>query len=74
PKLLDTYFNLSVNPPQDSPVGRLKAELRIKAVFKGDDGSRIGSMTFLTDLDYVMVREFRTFSITDLDHWGFNHV
>ncbi|MEM0440420.1 MAG: hypothetical protein QW463_02295, partial [Candidatus Caldarchaeum sp.] len=74
PKLLDTYFNLSVNPPQDSPVGRLKAELRIKAVFKGDDGSRIGSMTFLTDLDYVMVREFRTFSTTDLDHWGFNHV
>ncbi|MEM4179603.1 MAG: hypothetical protein QXJ55_08025, partial [Candidatus Caldarchaeum sp.] len=61
-------------PPQDSPVGRLKAELRIKAVFKGDDGSRIGPLTIFTDLDYVMVRELRTFSITVLNYWGFNHV
>ncbi|MEM4346017.1 MAG: hypothetical protein QXI02_03895, partial [Candidatus Caldarchaeum sp.] len=74
PKLLDTYFNLTVKPPQDSPVGRLKAELRIKAVFIGDDGSRIGPMTFFTDLDYVMVRELRTFDITVLDYWGFNRV
>ncbi|MEM4306072.1 MAG: hypothetical protein QXD61_08870 [Candidatus Caldarchaeum sp.] len=74
PKLLDTYFNLTVRPPQDSPVGRLKAELRIKAVFKGDDGGRIGPLTLFTDLDYVMVRELRTFSITVLNYWGFNHV
>ncbi|MEM4346834.1 MAG: hypothetical protein QXH32_10715 [Candidatus Caldarchaeum sp.] len=39
PKRVDTYFNLTVKPPQDSPVRRLKTVLRIKAVFKGDDGS-----------------------------------
>ncbi|MEM2238587.1 MAG: hypothetical protein QXR26_07640 [Candidatus Caldarchaeum sp.] len=63
-----------LKPPQDSPAGRLKAELRIKAVFIGDDGGRIGPITFFTDLEYVMVREFRTFSITVLDYEGFNHV
>ncbi|MEM2237511.1 MAG: hypothetical protein QXR26_02040 [Candidatus Caldarchaeum sp.] len=74
PKLLDTYFNITVKPPKDSPVGRLKAELRVKAAFIGDDGGRIGPITFFTDLEYVMVREFRTFSITVLDYEGFNHV
>ncbi|MEM4574146.1 MAG: hypothetical protein QXF45_06380 [Candidatus Caldarchaeum sp.] len=39
PKLSDTYFNPTVKLPQDSPVRRLKTVLRIKAVFKGDDGS-----------------------------------
>ncbi|MEM2238437.1 MAG: hypothetical protein QW351_08750, partial [Candidatus Caldarchaeum sp.] len=74
PKLLDTYFNLTVKPPQDSPVGRLKAELRIKAVIIGDDGSRIGPLTLFTDLDYILIREFRSFNITVLDYWGFNRV
>ncbi|MEM2334292.1 MAG: hypothetical protein QXZ62_06965, partial [Candidatus Caldarchaeum sp.] len=45
PKLLDTYFNITVKPPKDSPVGRLKAELRVKAAFIGDDGRKIGPLT-----------------------------
>ncbi|MEM2238082.1 MAG: hypothetical protein QW351_06920 [Candidatus Caldarchaeum sp.] len=51
-KRLDTYFNLTAQPSRDYSLGRLQAELGIKAVFIGDDGSRVGPLTLFTDLDH----------------------
>lgn len=73
-RLVERSFNISINPRPDIPTGRLKAELRFRAVFTGADGRSIGPLTVSTDLDYVMIAPYRSFRIQVLDKWGQNPV
>lgn len=73
-KILDTAVNMTLIPKPDIPVGRLKADLRLKAVFRSDDGRVIGPLTIITDLDYVNILPYRTFRIRVLDNWATNPV
>jgi len=71
---VEKFFNVSVAPPQDSPTGRLKAELRLKAVYRQPDGRTMGPLTIYLDLDYVLVQPYRTMVVRLLDYWGINPV
>ncbi|MEM1940095.1 MAG: carboxypeptidase-like regulatory domain-containing protein [Candidatus Caldarchaeum sp.] len=73
-RLVERSFNISVNPRPEVPTGRLKAELRFRAVFTGADGRSIGPLTVSTDLDYVMIAPYRSFRIQVMDKWGQNPV
>ena len=73
-RLVEQSFNISVNPRPDVPTGRLKAELRFRAVFTGADGRSIGPLTISTDLDYVVITPYRSFRIQVMDKWGQNPV
>ena len=73
-KLVDRDLNITVAPPPDAPVGRLKAELRLRAVFTHDDGTRLGPATVPTDLNYIFIQPYRTFNFTVYDRWGLNNV
>ncbi|MDW8062840.1 MAG: carboxypeptidase-like regulatory domain-containing protein [Candidatus Caldarchaeum sp.] len=73
-RLVDRDINITIRPNADVPVGRLKAELKFKAVFTGDDGRRIGPLTVSTDLDYVVIEPYRTFRFRVTDYWGLNPV
>jgi hypothetical protein len=71
---VEKFFNMTVAPPQDSPTGRLKAELRLKATYRQPDGRVLGPLTIISDLGYVMVQSYRTMVVQLLDYWGINRV
>lgn len=71
---VEKIFNITVAPPQDSPTGRVKAELRFKTLFTYPDGRRIGPLTVHVDLDYVLIQPYRTASVQLIDYWGFHSV
>ena len=73
-RLVEREVNITVAPKPDIPVGRLKAELLLKATFTSADGRTIGPLTVNTDLDYVYIQPYRTFRLRILDRWGINHV
>ncbi len=73
-RLVEKEFNITVAPPSNSPIGRLAAELRIKAVFTYDDGRKIGPLTIPVSMDYVQILPYRSFRLKLLDFWGFNPV
>ncbi|GBC69471.1 hypothetical protein HRbin01_01170 [archaeon HR01] len=70
----ERLFNITINPPQDAPVGRLSAELRVGAVFTYDDGRSIGPLTAPVSLGYVEIRPYRTFRLRVMDFLGTNPV
>jgi hypothetical protein len=67
---VEKMFNVTVAPPPDSPVGRLKAGLRMKAEFEYADKRRIGPLTIDLDLDRVLIQPYRTFMLSIYDKWG----
>jgi hypothetical protein len=71
---VEKFFNVTVAPPQDSPTGRLKAELRVKAVYRAPDGRVTGPFTAYLETDYVMIQPYRTMVVSLLDYWGVNPV
>jgi hypothetical protein len=73
-RLVEREFNITVAPPADSPIGRLAAELRMRAVFTYDDGRKIGPLTVPVSLDYVQILPYRSFRLRLLDFWGLNPV
>ncbi|MDW8083904.1 MAG: hypothetical protein RMI49_01710 [Candidatus Caldarchaeum sp.] len=73
-RLVDKDINITISPKPDVPTGRLKAELRFKAVFTGADGRKIGPLTVSTNLDYIVISPFRTFKVRIMDYWGLNPV
>ncbi|MEM1948311.1 MAG: hypothetical protein QXY84_06175 [Candidatus Caldarchaeum sp.] len=73
-RLVERDVNITVNPKPDIPVGRLKAELKFRAVFTAEDGRKIGPLTVSTDLDYVVIAPYRTFTLKITDYWGLNPV
>ncbi|MEM1945890.1 MAG: hypothetical protein QXF95_02605 [Candidatus Caldarchaeum sp.] len=73
-RLVEKDVNITVNPRPDVPVGRLKAELRLKTTFTSADGRVEGPLTASTDLDYITILPYRTFKLRVLDFWGNNPV
>jgi hypothetical protein len=71
---VERMFNVTVTPPQDSPTGRVKAELRFRTLFTYPDGRQIGPLTVHVDLDYVMIQPYRTMAVHLQDYWGFHSV
>ncbi|MEM0478522.1 MAG: hypothetical protein QW074_07775 [Candidatus Caldarchaeum sp.] len=71
---VEKLFNITVAPPQDSPTGRVMAELRFRTIFTYPDGRRIGPLTVQVDLDYVLIQPYRTASVQLIDYWGFHGV
>lgn len=71
-RFVDRDINMTVRPRADVPVGRLKAELKFRAVFTGEDGRTIGPLTVSTDLDYVVISPYRTIKVLITDYWGLN--
>ncbi|MEM4315072.1 MAG: hypothetical protein QXI97_02720 [Nitrososphaerota archaeon] len=71
---VEKEFNITIAPPPDVPVGRLAAQLRMRATFTYDDGRTIGPLTIITSLDYVEILPYRSFSFRILDFWGLNPV
>jgi hypothetical protein len=73
-RLVEKEVNITVAPRPDIPVGRLKAELLLRTTFTSADGRTIGPLTANTDLDYVYIQPYRTFSLRIVDRWGSNPV
>jgi hypothetical protein len=71
---VEKTFNVTVAPPPDAPVGRLKAGLRMKAEFEYADRRRIGPLTVDLDLDRVLIQPYRTFTLNIYDKFGMNPV
>jgi len=71
---VDRFFNVTVVPPQDSPVGRVKAELRFKAVFTDVTKRSMGPLAVNIDLDYVLIHPYRSMVVRLADYLSVNTV
>jgi len=74
PKDFYIDVNITVKPPSTAPTGRLMTELRMKATFYYDENRWAGPLTAYLNLDFILLKRFRSLRFDVVDYWGLNNV